>query len=128
MSRTMLPARRPNVTMTMRFALNAGSRDALTGSGQEIELAATFGFDDNARVREVFCLPLKSGTDLQAMLHDTMMCISVGLQHGVDMAELARVLGEDDAKPPRSVIGAIIRTGAFLDAEFRTAKPEGAPG
>ena len=37
------------------------------------------------------------------------------------MGELARILGEDDAAPPRTIIGAVIRTGAFLDAENAAA-------
>jgi hypothetical protein len=31
----------------------------------------------------------------------------------------ARVLGEDDPEPPRSIIGAIVRTGVLLAGESR---------
>jgi hypothetical protein len=108
MTREMLNPRRQNITMSLCFPFG----------GTETEFAVTYGFDKYGRAKEAFCMPFKTGTDLQALLHHAFIAISVGLQHGVSMAELARVLGEDEAGPPRSIIGAVVRTGAFLEADM----------
>lgn len=113
MTREPLPPRREGVTMDLAFAM---------ADGNETRLAVTYGFNAARRVREVFCLPLKSGTDLQSLLHQACMAISLGLQHGATMAELRHTLGEEhDALAPRSIVGLIVREGAALDAEERRA-------
>lgn len=113
MMREMLAPRRDNVSMTMTVKMGENP----------VDFAVTFGFDAGRRVREVFCLPFKTGTDMQALLHQAMIAISLGLQHGVTMPELARILGEDDPAPPRSIIGAIVRAGALLDMEGTMEAP-----
>lgn len=105
--REMLPPHRAAETIEMTVKL--GNND--------IHFAATFGFNERGEVKELFCLAFKTGTDLQTLLHQSCMVISLALQHGASTAELARILGEDDQSPPRSIIGAMIRTGVMLDQE-----------
>jgi hypothetical protein len=90
-----------------------------TVDGAEMALAVTYGVDCHARVREVFCKTLRTGVELQAILHQACMAISLGLQHGATMEEFAHTLGEDEPdKAARSLIGAIVRMGAFIDREL----------
>jgi hypothetical protein len=110
--RVTLPSRRPGVSLDLEFSARPG---------HVVELATHYGFDETHTVREVFCLPLKTGTDLQTMVHQACIVISMALQHGATMDELARVLGEDGEEKPRSIIGHIVRVGATLDME-RTAE------
>ncbi len=109
MSRSPLPPRRPSMTLHLKCPLN----------GSETEFGVTFGFDlTTGLVREVFCSPFKTGTDMQAMLRQVSIVLSVLHQHGVPMSELARILGEDEQdQPARSIVGAIVRVGAHLDRE-----------
>ncbi len=109
MMREKLKPRRAGLTLEMIFKRHDGS---------EIKFFVTFGFDEYRRVKECFCLPAKSGTDLQSLIHHACIGISVGLQHGATMAEYARALGEDDPViAPQSIIGLIVRAGVKLDAE-----------
>jgi len=97
------------MTLHMQYRMN----------GNDVEFAVTYGFDQVARVREVFLKPFKLGTDMQAILRQDSMVMSVALQHGATMAELVHVLGEDENdKPPRSIIGLIVRAGANLESEL----------
>lgn len=108
MMREMLRNKRHAITVDIEHPIN----------GQPFKFAVSFGFDEKGCCREAFCLAFKSGTDLQALLHDSLIAISLGLQHGASMAELARILGEDEPKPAQSIISAIVRTGARLDREI----------
>lgn len=116
MTRITLPSRRPSSESVLSFPIN----------GNMTEFAVTYGFNSRARVVEVFCKPFKLNTDMQLILRQTSMAISVALQHGAWMAELEHVLGEDDLEiAPRSIIGLIVRAGANLDREngHRWVKP-----
>jgi len=90
-------------------------------SGFEKLYEVHFGFDETGFVKEVFCLPERTGTDIQGMVHDACIAISIGLQHGMAIGELASKLGElrpEGAKrgPPSSIFGAIAIMGAALEA------------
>jgi hypothetical protein len=107
--REKLPARRDTLTLPLRFT---------SGDGNVIALYVSFGLDDQRRVREAFCKAFKVGSDQQALVHDALIVMSVALQCGQSMSDLARVLGADHLdKPPRSFISLIARVGARLDAE-----------
>ena len=60
-------------------------------------------------VGEVFTGGAKSGSELDGLLDDSAILISLLLQNGVEPAALARTVGRlGDGTAPASVIGAII--------------------
>lgn len=112
MTRTTLPHRRE--TVSMRIVHPSGN-----GGGQYYEVS--FGLHDG-RVMECFASGSKSGSDMQAILNDACIAISVLLQHGVRAGKLAQMLGENRAEgetcgPPSSPLGAIARAAALIDME-----------
>jgi hypothetical protein len=82
----------------------------------EFAFNVTFGYEPGGPVREVFCQTLKVGTDLRDLLHQGCILISVALQSGQSMSDLAHIMGEDDAATlPQSMFGLIVRAGVMLD-------------
>ncbi|KKL27275.1 hypothetical protein LCGC14_2386790, partial [marine sediment metagenome] len=80
MTRARLPNRRDSELET------------LVVDGQRFEVCV--GFDpETGRPREVFLNGGKEGSDFDAMLSDAATVISVALQHGVPLAELAKSVG-----------------------------------
>ena len=80
MTRARLPNRRPSETETLELG------------GQRFEVCV--GFDpETDEPREVFLNGGKEGSDFDAMLSDAATVISVALQHGVPLAELAKSVG-----------------------------------
>lgn len=109
MKRTPLPSRRRNETFTLDWR------------GQTVSV--TFGIDAAGRVREVFADIAKTGTDLQALLADWCVIVSVALQHDIPPSALARSLCRvpdpargEGADLPASLIGAIMEVATT--AEF----------
>ena len=94
MTRARLPHRRESETIDLFFA----------GRG----FAVTIGFYPDGRLGEVFSSGVKVGSDLDAILADACVAISLLLQHGVTPAALARSMGRaGDGITPASVIGAL---------------------
>lgn len=109
--RTPLPNRRDCVVEDVKH---------ITASGHELTLPVTFGFDADGRIREFFCTPAKSGTDIQALINDGALMASILLQHGVSISELAAALGENRGEgeksgAPSSAFGAIARAGVLIE-------------
>lgn len=107
MVRTQLPTRRRNETMTMDW------------HGQTVSV--TFGYDDQGNLREIFADVAKQGTDLNALISDWCVIVSIAIQHGISPADLARSLTRvpepmrgRDATVPASLIGTIME--AALEA------------
>lgn len=122
--RQRLPNRRQGYAQNLIFR---------AGEPGEIHLDATFdweetgGWRNKGRIREVFCLAFKEGTDLQSLLHHGCIMISVALQYGATMGDIAHAMGESDlAKKPRSIFGLIVRAGARLDVEHGFLQREAA--
>ena len=112
MSRQRLPSRRESVSM--RISHRSG-----TGDDQHYEVS--FGLHDG-RVMECFANSQKTGSDLQAIINDACIAMSVLLQHGARAADLAGMFGENCAEgrtsgPPASPLGAIARAAARIDRE-----------
>jgi hypothetical protein len=107
--RTRLANRRHCVTDRVLF---------VTGTGHEIRLTVTFGFDEAGQLREAFCADFKSGSDLHATIMDACVLYSRLLQHGDSPDELAQTL----CNPP-SVIGAIARAGALMTRKSKIESP-----
>lgn len=100
MTRTILPTRRPNVTITADWSGHV--------------FTATLGFDPaRGHVAEVFADTAKGG-QMQATLADACVLISIALQHGIQPADLAKSMGvtpapwQGGADLPASPIGAIL--------------------
>lgn len=105
--RLALPNRRRQVTEIVQHA----GRDYIV----------SFGIAPDGKVREAFCTTAaKSGTDTQAFINDSCVAISLLLQHGMTMADLAQAFGEnrnegEASGPPASPLGAVARAGAAID-------------
>ena len=95
MNRVRLPNRRPSELVTIDWA------------GSEYTLG--FSRDSNGAVIEVFLTGAKSGGDLDALLNDASVLLSIGLQHGASIEELRKSLARDGATGgPASIIGAAL--------------------
>ncbi len=83
--RSRLPNRRPALTQDLRVG---GHR-----------FAASVGFDEQDRPREVFLSGAKDGTDLAAILDDASVILSVALQHDIPASALARSVARLPIEP-----------------------------
>jgi hypothetical protein len=86
------------------------------------EFLVGFGFGEDGRVMEVFCSSGKTGVDMTALVTDACILVSLLLQHGESVTALAESMGENRAEgensgPPASLIGAIVRVAAWVDAQ-----------
>lgn len=105
--REKLPPRRLGITERLTFR---------PGAAGEVTFDVTFGYETGGPVRECFCMPFRVGTDLQDLLHQGCIFISVALQSGQSMADLARIAGEDNpSSSAHSHLGLIVRAGVVLD-------------
>ena len=119
MTRDRLPNRRPNETETLEV------------SGQRFE--ACVGFDpDSEQPAEVFLTGGKEGSHSAAMLSDAATIISVSIQYGVSLEDLAKSVGRLPAGvvAPAEIDLGLVRTvpaspiGAALDFMLRLVLPE----
>jgi hypothetical protein len=94
MTRNRLPTRRPNETATLLFG--------------GLHFAVTIGIYPDGRPGEVFASGAKSGCDLDYLLDDACVALSLLLQYGIEPAALARSVGRTgDGTTPASIIGAL---------------------
>jgi hypothetical protein len=95
MTRTRLPNRRPNETAELIF--NA------------TPYAVTIGYNpDTGRIGEVFTHGAKVGSNMDAILDDACVALSLLLQHGLAPSALAASMGRDgDGKRSSSIVGAL---------------------
>jgi ribonucleoside-diphosphate reductase alpha chain len=96
MIRRRLPNRRPAVTHDLEV------------EGRPYK--ATVGFDEIGRPRELFLSGGKPGSDLDAMLADIGVAVSVALQSGVSAEAMAASIGRAGSPP-----AAISPVGTALD-------------
>lgn len=78
-----------------------------------------YGFDAGGRVREAFVSGSRTGAELQALVEDACVLVSLLLQCGMPAPELARHLareGVDPAAPAASLIGLIVERTAVVEA------------
>lgn len=109
MTRERLPNRRINVTEPLRW------------QGYELEL--TVGFGVSGMVREVFVNNAKVGSEIEGMLQDACVVISILLQRHHPLVSLAQSIGRHGADdgPPTSLLGEIIDRMAAIED---THKPD----
>jgi hypothetical protein len=103
-SRTALPNKRPHLVHKLVHA----------GTSYNVG----FGFDEHGVVREAFADAKRTGTDVQALLHDACLLISVLAQNGMHFRDIAKMCGENVPEgqtegQPSSIIGLIARIGAM---------------
>lgn len=101
--RNKLPVRRPAIT---RATTHINSR------GDTEKYFLTFGFDAEGQIREVFCANPMKGSDMEALLTDACILISIYLQTGGEPERLIASLGQnrkagEHTGAPSSVIGSI---------------------
>jgi hypothetical protein len=83
--------------------------------------AITAGYAPNGRVREVFASGLRGGSDIQRLVDDACVVISLALQFGARPGDLLRSLGtvpdprDENASLPASVLGVIVGAIERLD-------------
>ncbi len=114
--RRLLPARRVHTVITLEWA---GTKYHV-GFGQEGD--SKTGVIDRPDVLEVFADGKRTGSDQQAQLSDACIAISLLLQHGVTVEQLAAAFGEvrnegEETGHPASVLGAIVRAARELEME-----------
>ncbi|CAK0762601.1 putative Ribonucleotide reductase [uncultured Gammaproteobacteria bacterium] len=94
MTRERLPNRRPNETTTLVFG--------------GMSFSVTIGVFPDGRPGEVFASGAKIGCDLDYLLDDACVALSLLLQHGVEPAALVGSMGRaGDGATPASIIGAL---------------------
>ena len=99
MPRKQLPNRRQAVLLT------ADHR----GSVYEVAL----GVYSDGKPGELFIAGARTGSDIDALLADAAVLVSRALQHGDDLADLAKAMGrEGDGITPSSAIGAALDMAA----------------
>lgn len=71
--------------------------------------AVSFGrFEDSGQVSEIFVNPVKTGTELDAIMHDASIAISRALQHGDTLDDLRASMKRNGAGAASSPIGGIL--------------------
>ena len=95
MVRQRLPNRRPNQTV------------GLFHDGTRYEV--TLGFHPvTGKLREVFTHGARTGSDMDAILDDASILLSLLLQHGVEPSSITHSMGRVGAEgEPASIIGAV---------------------
>ena len=113
--RTTIPTRRGHTVIVLHH------------EGQKFHIG--FGQVLNAHGRiaapavvEVFADTKQTGSGQQAMLSDGCIAISLLIQYGVPIAQIAEAFGEirnegEDRGRPASILGVIARVGAALEKE-----------
>lgn len=111
MSRERLPDRRPSATVSLSWHGHA--------------FAVSVGYAVDGRVREVFASGMRGGSDMQRLVDDACVVISIALQCGASSGDLRRSIGSVPdpaagmAETPASVIGAILGVVAELQVSAR---------
>lgn len=96
MTREPLPLRRRSETFELPFG---GLRESHV---------ITIGFYDDGRIGEVFINGGKSGEMVEAIARDSAVILSMALQNGVPLADIARAITRDGQGMPQSVVGVVI--------------------
>jgi hypothetical protein len=80
----------------------------LEWGGLDRRFAITAGYYDDGAVGEVFITGGKSGQEVEAIARDGAVLLSLALQYGADLANVASAITRDGAGTPSSVIGAVV--------------------
>ena len=104
MTRNRLPNRRPNETMDLMF--------------NETLYAVTVGYNpETGRIGELFTHGAKVGSNMDAILDDACVALSMLIQYGAEPDGLATSMGRlGTGQAPASIIGALADLLMDLDA------------
>jgi hypothetical protein len=96
-----------------------------TAAGQRVKVFVTANIDPrDGRIKEVFASNPMIGSDIEALLTDGSILLSLCLQAGVSIAEVVDKLGdlrrnaEDEPGKPTSILGAIARSVKAIDDDL----------
>ena len=106
--RKRLPNRRQAVRQEVEFDPQAPNGSLCTVS---------IGFGDDLRPAEVFISTRKRGSTLDAFCNDAAILLSLALQHGAEVADIAHSLGRTADGRRTSVLGTAIDFAAAVAAE-----------
>lgn len=98
MTRVRLPQRRPGLSFTM----------ADPNPGSTLLYDVMVGFDTTLAPKEIFISCHKTTTAMDIAGRDLATLISIALQHGADLAELAGAISRDDRGNPQGIAGAAL--------------------
>lgn len=79
------------------------------------------GFNDSGKVLEVFISGIKVGSEFEATTEDGAVLISLLLQHGVSLEDLAKRLGRegpDPGAPAASILGVTVHKALELERSW----------
>lgn len=97
MTRTRLPNRRPGVVLTVPHPV----------PGSTVAYAVTIGFDEG-QPRELFISCNKLTTSLAVAGLEIATLVSIALQHGANVQELAAALPREEDGAPQGAAGAVL--------------------
>lgn len=106
--RQRLPNRRPSVTVTSTWPAHSGT-----------PLHIAVGFDKNGAPSEIFGRAKRPESDLDNVVDDSAVLISLLLQHGATLKDISHSLGKARDGNPTSVIGAIVDIAREVEAELQ---------
>lgn len=110
--RARLPARRGSTTVRVDYA------DVL---GLSLKAHVTYSRNDAGRIAEVFISAGKPGSQAEAAYRDAALVVSMALQHGTPLEDVAAAMTRDEAGRPAGPLGVIMDV---LMKEDRSARPE----
>jgi hypothetical protein len=109
-ARTRLPARRQSITVAGAWPIDGG-----------VPLHISIGLDDASHVREIFARAKRPDTDLDNVVDDGAVLVSLLLQYGASLAEIEHSLGRSSDGQATSVIGQIVDIAREIEAEIRAS-------
>jgi len=111
MTRNRLPNRRPNETVDLKF--------------NDTRYAVTVGYNPGTgRIGELFTHGAKVGSNMDAILDDACVALSMLIQYGAEPGGLASSMGRlGTGKAPASIIGALADLLTDMDAISGNAAP-----
>jgi hypothetical protein len=80
----------------------------LTFGGIEKKFAVTVGYYADNSIGEVFIVGGKSGEQVEAIARDGAVLLSLALQYGAQLPNIAHAITRDGQGQPSSVVGAVI--------------------
>lgn len=105
MARKRLPTRRPNLTATAEWRDNA--------------VHVTVGLDASGAVREVFARAQRSESEIDLVVDDVGVLLSLALQNDVTLAEVTHSMGRLPDGRPASVVALVADVALRVEAELR---------
>lgn len=97
MTRTRLPNRRPGWTFQIHHP-------GLPTVGYDV----MYGIDPAGQIKEVFISCQKTTTAMDIAARDIATLVSIALQHGVPIHELASAMTRGDQGEPQGIAGAVL--------------------